>query len=81
MSDVLGFAYFVFGGIVAGQTLYAMWMDDAFDTAPGEERVSFGGLAFLAIIFWLAWPVVWGAGRARKAYLKSKPSPTPEDKP
>lgn len=60
----------------AGQTLHAMWMDDAFDSGPEGERVSFVSVAFLALVFWLAWPIVWGAVRSRKAYLKAKSAPT-----
>lgn len=66
MGELLGFVYFVFGGIVTGQMLYAMWEDDAFAVDPGKEP-PFVGMLLMALLFWLVWPIVWGVIRARKS--------------
>lgn len=66
MSEILGFAYFVFGGLAAGRVLHAMWSDGIFEVNEGEERPFFA-LLLLAGLFWLAWPIVWGIHRAMRA--------------
>lgn len=75
MGDLIGFAYFVFGGVVTGRVLYAMWLDDAFKLADGEDFPFYETL-IMAMLFWLAWPVVWGIDRARRA---AKPHPRPKE--
>ena len=69
MADILGFAYFVFGGMVTGRTLYAMHLDGTFEVDEGKER-PLVGMLLLAALFWLAWPVVWGVVRATRQALR-----------
>ena len=68
MESLLGFAYFVAGGIVAGKAIHAMHEDDVFEVdREAGETFSFVGFMLMAMIFWLAWPIVWGVMKAARS--------------
>ena len=65
MESVAGLAYFVIGGIVTGKTIHMMHRNDVFQMEEGES-FPFVGFMLMAMVFWLAWPLVWGVTRAER---------------
>jgi hypothetical protein len=59
VSEAIGIAYLIIGGIVAGAELHHQRSKSAF------SDTSAGFFVFSMVVFWLLWPLVVGAWLSR----------------